>query len=151
MASSPEYSRKWYLEHKQEKAAYNRERSQRPEVVKRRRERYRAYYQRTPESFRRWQLWSAYRVTPERYEELLRLQDGKCVCGNVFRTDSRNKADTPHVDHDHRCCPGLKSCGECVRGLLCRNCNRALGLLKDSASVLRSLALWVDGGATRRA
>jgi len=31
------------------------------------------------------------------------------------------------VDHDHACCPGWKSCGKCVRGMLCEGCNIVLG------------------------
>jgi hypothetical protein len=30
------------------------------------------------------------------------------------------------VDHDHRCCSGEKTCGRCLRGLLCRTCNNTL-------------------------
>lgn len=43
-----------------------------------------------------------------------------------------------HVDHDHRCCPGGRSCGRCVRGLLCGSCNRAIGLLRDDPKILAS-------------
>ena len=35
------------------------------------------------------------------------------------------------IDHDHRCCPvKLRSCGKCVRGALCRNHNRWLGVVE---------------------
>jgi hypothetical protein len=34
------------------------------------------------------------------------------------------------VDHDHACCPAGQSCGQCVRGYLCHECNTAEGLLK---------------------
>lgn len=36
------------------------------------------------------------------------------------------------VDHDHKCCKGKTSCGACVRGLLCGNCNTILGRFGDS-------------------
>ena len=42
------------------------------------------------------------------------------------------------VDHDHQCCRGNNSCGDCVRGFLCRQCNSAIGLLNDDVTVLQS-------------
>lgn len=30
------------------------------------------------------------------------------------------------VDHDHRCCSGQDSCGQCIRGIICRDCNMAM-------------------------
>lgn len=44
------------------------------------------------------------------------------------------------VDHDHGCCPGDKSCGRCVRGLICMCCNAALGMLRDDLAAAESLA-----------
>lgn len=45
------------------------------------------------------------------------------------------------VDHDHACCPGsdssLRSCGKCVRGLLCDRCNLGLGSFRDSVTALQ--------------
>jgi hypothetical protein len=49
------------------------------------------------------------------FDGLLAYQDGICVgCDNAPATD---------IDHDHACCPGARSCGGCIQGLLCRPCN----------------------------
>lgn len=34
-------------------------------------------------------------------------------------------------DHDHGCCSGGNTCGECLRGMLCYPCNLALGRCRD--------------------
>lgn len=83
--------------------------------------------QREPEKYReadiRRNLKALYNITPEQYDEMLEAQGGVCgICGKP-PMGSRRLA----VDHDHRCCPGSKSCGECVRGLLCGSCNPKLG------------------------
>jgi hypothetical protein len=65
--------------------------------------------------------YSKYRLREQDVEELLRIQDNRCgICREEF-------TDTPCVDHDHSCCSGARSCGKCVRGLLCSNCNKMLG------------------------
>ena len=59
-----------------------------------------------------------YGITEEQYDELLATQDNKCaVCKTEFM-----EGIGPNIDHDHNCCPGAKSCGACLRGLLCSNC-----------------------------
>jgi hypothetical protein len=40
-------------------------------------------------------------------------------------------------DHDHKCCGQKKMCEECVRGWLCENHNKALGLFKDNIEHLQ--------------
>jgi len=47
------------------------------------------------------------------------------------------------VDHDHKCCPGKKSCGKCVRGLLCSRCNSAIGLVDEDLTVIESMARYL--------
>lgn len=66
-------------------------------------------------------LWTKYRLRPEQFDALIAEQEGKCgVCKELF-------VQTPRVDHDHSCCSGKTSCGSCIRGLLCDNCNRLVG------------------------
>lgn len=80
------------------------------------------------------QLRHKYGITADKYDGMLAEQGGRCaVCG---QTDPSGNALA--VDHDHACCPGVKSCGKCVRGLLCRHCNTALGLLRDDPKVVAS-------------
>lgn len=74
-----------------------------------------------------------YGVTPERYAQA--AVAGCEVCG---KTDVQL-----HVDHDHTCCAGGYTCGECVRGFLCGPCNRAVGLLDENADRMLAAAAYV--------
>jgi len=65
-------------------------------------------------------------------------QDNKCyLCGSEgFLIGKNNHSEKLAVDHCH-------DTGK-VRRLLCHNCNRALGLLKDNPDVLRKAANYVE-------
>lgn len=73
------------------------------------------------------------------YEDVLRRQGGCGICGKV---DGEDKYLS--VDHDHSCCPGDRSCGICVRGLLCSRHNRALGLLGDSVESVKKALIYLE-------
>lgn len=69
-------------------------------------------------------------------QELLAEQDNKCAACKRPREDG----ETFFVDHDHNCCSTNRDvCGKCVRGLICRGCNSALGFVKDSEETLQKL------------
>jgi hypothetical protein len=68
-------------------------------------------------------------LTTEEYDALLAAQGGGCaICG---RTPEENGRRLP-VDHDHACCPDRsRTCGRCIRGLLCTPCNNRLGVIEN--------------------
>ena len=70
-------------------------------------------------------------ITVEQWEQMLITQSGRCSICLIILLD-------PHVDHDHSCCPGRKSCGKCVRGLTCKPCNIGIGLFYDDVTILQS-------------
>ena len=64
-----------------------------------------------------------YNFSRAEYNALLAKQSGVCamvLCGRPAKV----------IDHDHVCCPGKKTCGKCIRGLLCVTCNSWLAPLE---------------------
>lgn len=81
-----------------------------------------------------------YGLSLEGYEELLEQQNGGCkICGNLPPTGGRLD-----VDHSHSCCPGEKSCGKCIRGLLCRRCNTLIGQVKEDVGILQAMIGYLE-------
>lgn len=74
-----------------------------------------------------------YGITREQYWEILHSQNGTCALCHKQCDTGKNLA----VDHDH-------SSGK-VRGLLCMRCNRAVGLLRDSAEAALNLYKYLKG------
>lgn len=71
-------------------------------------------------------------LSPERRQKMLAEQDGKCMCGFVFDVHG-GLGLTYEIDHDHACCP-KRSCGDCIRALVCRSCNQRDRLNPDRSS-----------------
>jgi hypothetical protein len=80
-----------------------------------------------------WFLLKKFGITVEQRNAILKNQGNVCAgCGS----DTPNWKGDWHVDHCH-------STGF-IRGILCHNCNTALGRVKDDPEVLRSLARYLE-------
>jgi hypothetical protein len=91
--------------------------------------------ERNPRSYiRRRGEWLKYKhnMTLEDYDILLKSQNGVCA---ICLQECKTKKGLA-IDHDHSCCPVDRSCGKCVRGLLCSNCNGAIGMLQEDIVIL---------------
>ena len=134
---------------------YLEEYLKRPEVIARRKEIYKKYkkspkgvestkrYEKSPkrvesaerykkshkgvQNRRRGALSSKYRITEQRYFEILEKQIGLCA---ICESDSPRRKGSKNfaIDHNHTTVE--------VRGLLCHPCNVMIGLAKDNIEVL---------------
>jgi hypothetical protein len=78
-----------------------------------------------PTKYRPSYLKRKYKLTPQQYDLMLSQQGGSCaICG---RKQSEFKSRFA-VDHNHATVK--------VRGLLCSDCNIAIGLLQDNPLIL---------------
>ena len=111
------YARAWYARNKSKHSRLGTERS-------------RASHARDPLA-RRSKHLRQYGITVEDYDRMLREQGGCCkTCGVASESQQYGRL---HVDHRHL--DGK------VRALLCANCNRAVGLIKDNPEVADAIAL----------
>lgn len=88
-----------------------------------------------------------YNITAAQYDEIKEEQGGKCAICQKATGASKSLA----VDHDHSCCPQAgKSCGNCIRGVLCSSCNKLLGFAGDNPEFfLRAVEYLNDPPAQR--
>jgi hypothetical protein len=74
-----------------------------------------------------------YGMTLGEFDALVEKQNGACeICGKIPSPDNQYAYSRLNVDHDHKT-------GK-VRGLLCANCNRAIGMFGDNPATLNRAA-----------
>lgn len=78
------------------------------------------------------------------FDALWKAQKGLCACCGGPMQPKGREMDSVCVDHDRTCCPGKKSCGKCVRGLIHWSCNLILGYAKDDPKILRYAAEYIE-------
>lgn len=91
-----------------------------------------------PVAVRRWRAnhrLARYGLTKEAFDLLLESQQRACgMCRSPFE-----EGCLIFIDRDHACCPDeKKSCGTCIRGLLCLRCNTGLGYIERMGDMART-------------
>jgi len=82
---------------------------------------YKAYRERASAISRKSYLRRTWNISIEQFNALRDLQEGKCA---ICKIESK----VMHIDHNH-------ATGK-IRALLCNNCNRGIGHLKESSSIM---------------
>ena len=91
------------------------------------------YYIRRRKYFRNGNLKKNYGININEYNSILKSQNGVCaVCGKIERYKNRKYLS---VDHNH-------NTGE-VRGLLCGDCNVAIGYVNEDVEILRKMIIYL--------
>lgn len=79
----------------------------------------------------RWRrIFKNYGITEENYNRMVIEQNNKCAICNLEEIERYFTGEIRHLCVDH--CHEIGT----VRGLLCSKCNQAIGLLKDSITLL---------------
>lgn len=94
-------------------------------------------------------LRKLYGITPEDYQAMLIAQDYRCKICRVHENDAPKTGGRPslkdgshtrvsnlHVDHNHET--------KKVRGLLCSNCNVAIGFAKENVNFLKQMIEYLE-------
>lgn len=132
MFDKKEYAKKYREEHREQINDYAREYSK---TRKPRPGRYnQKHYLANKDEYRASNYKKRYGITLADYNRMFSGQDGKCaICGNEHVEGSAKLA----VDHNHMT-------GK-VRGLLCRDCNQAIGHMHDSIELLEKAIIYLKG------
>jgi hypothetical protein len=98
------------------------------------RERDRARLRADPDYKRASHLKHNYGITLKDRQHMLDVRNGLCdICQKVM--PNTRGPTSPNIDHNHNT--------KKIRGMLCSNCNRAIGLLGDNAAIIKRAAEYV--------
>lgn len=88
----------------------------------------REWFRNNPEAKKKNRI-RPYNITQEQLEELLKFSGYKCnICGISQKEHFEKSKKDLHIDHCHKT--------QKVRGLLCHNCNLAIGYMNDNIELL---------------
>lgn len=91
----------------------------------------------TQNKFDHDRLTKTYGISLEQYKAMVEEHDGKCgICGEEGFELVKGQRLKLVIDHCH-------ATGR-VRGLLCHNCNRGIGLLQDSIDNIRAAIRYLE-------
>jgi hypothetical protein len=85
-----------------------------------------------------------YNISWEQCLEMADSQDYHCANPGCDEAINPENLGSCHIDHDHACCQGDDSCGNCVRGILCVTCNVGAGNFSDDSKRLRGMADYLE-------
>lgn len=86
-----------------------------------------------PEAMRNTDLKKNYGITLQRYNEMFQNQEGSCCICKKHQNEFSKRLS---VDHCHKT-------GK-VRGLLCNNCNLAIGLFDEDLNVIKNTIYYLE-------
>lgn len=122
-----EYMKVWRIKN------IDRQKARDKEYYEKNKDKLKIYRETNSLAIKDYKLRAKYDISLDEYNEIFIKQDGKCaVCG---KHQSEIKTALA-VDHCH-------STGK-VRGLLCGNCNRGIGMLQDDIENLRCAILYLN-------
>jgi hypothetical protein len=127
-----------FREHKREmdckRAARMRDkRANDPDFLAKEQAAYLRYYTKHKERLSKRRKELKYGLTPEDYDALVAAQNGCCAICGIGKEHTRYGLV---IDHCH-------TTGK-IRGLLCDNCNRGIGLFKDNTISLKSAINYLE-------
>jgi len=119
-----------------QKRSYDRQKSD-PDRIEKLRDWQKRYREKNRKALSDSERKRRFGITPERYADLFRSQNGACaICKNPETATRLGKVKALSVDHCHK--------SGAIRGLLCSDCNTGIGKLKDDVTILQSAIRYLE-------